>query len=131
MKQITRSFLIALIALFTVSISASAITPKEKCIRKLEKFTKEVKKNSATYTDEDWDQAMQTYDEITAEMKEFTYNDEELRQIGKLKGRCIGLLARKSLNKGAAELNTLMQQLGGFLEGLLETADLEGTEDDE
>ena len=126
MKQITRSFLIALIALFTVSISASAITPKEKCIRKLEKFTKEVKKNSATYTDEDWDQAMQTYDEITAEMK-----DEELRQIGKPKGRCIGLLARKSLNKGAAELNTLMQQLGGFLEGLLETADLEGTDDDE
>lgn len=121
MKTFTRTILIALVAMFTITATANAATPQEKSIRKLERFAKELKKNAPEYNDEDWSASMEYFEQLSEEMKQYDYTDDELRQIGKLKGRCIGIFARKSITRGASEINTFMQQLGGFLEGFLET----------
>lgn len=121
MKRIVCTLAVALVALFTFTIPASAASPQDKCIRKLERFSKELKKNAPEYTEEDWTAAMNYFEQLSNDIKQYTYDEEELRQIGKLKGRCIGIFARRSLSRGASEINSFMQQLGGFLEGFLET----------
>ncbi|MBO4445163.1 MAG: hypothetical protein J5698_05585 [Bacteroidaceae bacterium] len=120
MKGLTKVMLVAIIAIMGCVVTASAATPKEKCVQKLEKLTQEMKKNSADYTDEDWEDVAIQYEAIAKEMEEYSYTDEELRKIGVLKGRFYSMVAKKNVNKGASELNTLIQQLGGFLQGFLE-----------
>ncbi|MBP5322938.1 MAG: hypothetical protein J6Y84_03990 [Bacteroidaceae bacterium] len=123
MKGLTKIMLVAIIAIMGCATTASASTPKEKCVKKLEKLTQEMKKNNADYTDEDWNRVAEEYEAISKEMEEYEYTDEELRKIGVLKGRFYNIVAKKSVSKGAAELNTLIQQLGGFLQGFLEKDD--------
>lgn len=112
------------------SVEAAPTTPsandsrsKAKCIRKLERLTKEVKKDCANYTDEDWDAIMEQYTAINDELKTYELDEEELRQVGKLKGRFLGMVAKKNLSKGSKVLNDFLQQMGGFLEGLMEGTD--------
>lgn len=120
MKRITRILAVALIAITGFSLTLSAAEPKEKCIKKLEKLNKEVKKEAANFTDEDWDAVLEQYNAISEELKTYEYTEEELRYIGKQKGRFLGMVAKKSLTKGSKQLNEFLQQMGGFLEGLLE-----------
>ena len=123
MKQFTRILAVALIAITSFTLTLSAAEPKEKCIKKLEKLNKEVKKEAANFTDEDWDAVMEQYSAISDELKTYEYTEEELRQIGKLKGRFLGMVAKKNLTKGSKALNDFLQQMGGFLEGLIEGTD--------
>mgnify|MGYP007056169198 CR=1 FL=1 len=123
MKGLSKIVLVAAIAIMGCVTTASAATPKEKCVKQLEKLTQEMKKNSADYTDEDWEKVALQYEAISKEMEQYEYTDEELRKIGVLKGRFYNIVAKKNVSKGASELNTLIQQLGGFLQGFLEKDD--------
>ena len=122
MKQIARILMVGLIALLSINITLSAAEPKEKCIKKLEKLSKEVKKDYVKFTDEDWDAIFEQYNAICEELKEYEYSEAELREIGKIKGRFLCMVAKKNLSKGSKALNDFLQQMGGFLEGLLETS---------
>lgn len=125
MKRFTRILAVALIAITGFSLSLSANEPKEKCIKKLERLNKEVKKDAANFTDEDWDAVMEQYNAISEELKTYEFEEDELRQIGKLKGRFLGMVAKKNLSKGSKALNDFLQQMGGFLEGLMEGGETE------
>ena len=70
------------------------------------------------YTAEDWEKAQVEFEVITAQMKLHNYTDEQLREIGKLKGKCSAYLSKgvfKKLEKGLIELGGAME---GFFEGL-------------
>ena len=125
MKRFTRILAVAIIAITGFNLTLSATEPKEKCIKKLERLNKEVKKDAANFTDEDWDAVMEQYNTISEELKTYEFEEDELRQVGKLKGRFLGMVAKKNLSKGSKALNDFLQQMGGFLEGLMEGGDVE------
>ena len=122
-NRISRIVMVMVIAIIGCNISASAVNTKEKCIKKLEKLTKEVKKESATFTEEDWDAVLEQYTAINEELKTYELDETELRKVGKLKGRLLGMVAKKDIAKGSKVLNDFLQQMGGFLEGLLDDTD--------
>lgn len=122
MKQIAKTLMVAFVAIMTLSLTTAYAGPKDKCIKKLERLTKEVKRDCANYEEEDWDAVLEQYDLITKEMKEYEYDEEELRHIGTLKGRFFGCVARKYIAKGSKRLGEFLQEMGGFFKGLLEQA---------
>lgn len=63
-------------------------------LSKLRRFCNELEKNSSSYTIYEWADAADEYSRIEAELLEQHYNDAEHEEIGYLKGKCAGYLAR-------------------------------------
>ena len=107
--------------LFICAISLIACTTREeRQIKSLQRFTTELKNNSDRYTDEQWQQALDKYDQITESLKSGRYTDEERREIGKLKGLCIAIFTQYTLGSYERELRGATHELEGALEGFFE-----------
>ena len=107
-----------LILAFLASLMMACATPEEKSLRSLQDLYEDLQLNHENYTAEDWERAQVEFEVITAEMKLHHYTDEQLREIGKLKGKCSAYFSKgtlKKLEKGLIELGGAME---GFLEGL-------------
>lgn len=107
-----------LILAFLASLMMACATPEEKSLRSLQDLYEDLQLNHENYTAEDWERAQVEFEVITAEMKLHHYTDEQLREIGKLKGKCSAYLSKgvfKQLEKGLIELGGAME---GFFEGL-------------
>ena len=105
-----------LVAVFMASLMVACATPEEKSMRSLEKLYQDMELNHENYTTEDWEKVQVEFEVITAQMKLHDYTDEQLREIGKLKGKCSAYLTKGLLKR--AEKSFI--ELGGVLEGYLE-----------
>ena len=114
-----KSILITVIALMAsaFSVCASPQTP----IKKLEKLVEKVEKKHASYDEEDWKEIAKEYAEIKKEFEEYEYTKQELKEIGKLKGRLKGYITKKSLKKWGKNVEDFTNELGGSIEGFLES----------
>ena len=54
---------------------------------------------SESFTEQDWENALMEYEQIEQELSMYDYTDEELRQIGKMKGRLLAKISKEYLNK--------------------------------
>lgn len=105
-----------LISLAAILLFASCATPEEKSMRTLQELYNDMELNHEQYTIEDWEKAQVEFEVITAQMKLHNYTDDQLREIGKLKGKCSAYLTKglfKRAEKG-------MIEFGGLIEGYLE-----------
>lgn len=105
-----------LIAVLTASFMVACATPEEKSMRSLQELYEDMELNHENYTIEDWEKVQVEFEVITAQMKLHNYTDEQLREIGKLKGKCSAYLTKglfKRAEKGFIEFS-------GILEGYLE-----------
>lgn len=100
-------------------------TREERQVKSLQRFTVELKANSDRYTDEQWQQAINEYEQITESLKAGRYTDEERREIGKLKGQCIAIFAQYAIGAYERELKGATHELEGTLEGFFESFDLD------
>ena len=105
-----------LVAVFMASFMVACATPEEKSMRSLEELYQDMELNHEKYTTEDWEKVQVEFEVITAQMKLHDYTDEQLREIGKLKGKCSAYLTKGLLKR--AEKSFI--ELGGVLEGYLE-----------
>ena len=103
-------------------------TREERQIKSLQRFTVELKTNSDRYTDEQWQQAINEYEQITESLKVGRYTDEERREIGKLKGQCLAIFAQYAIGAYERELQGATNELEGALEGFLEIFDNDSNE---
>lgn len=113
-----RKFFVILLTMGLASLMLACATPEEKSLRSLQEFHDELKLNHENYTIEDWDKAQAEYDAITAGMNSKNYTNEQLREIGKLKGKCSAYLTKgllKRAEKGFIEFGGMLE---GYLEGL-------------
>lgn len=113
-----RVLLIAVI--LTVALSGIYASPGSP-IKKLEKLVENVEENHASFTDKDWKKIAETYDEIKAELKKEEFSNEELKEIGKLKGRLKGYLTQKKLKALGKDIEEIASEVGGGIEGFFET----------
>ncbi|MBQ2025336.1 MAG: hypothetical protein II215_02555 [Paludibacteraceae bacterium] len=111
-----KKLFVFLMMMGVASFMMSCATPEEQSLRTLQELYEDMELNHENYTIEDWEKAQVDFEVITAQMKLHNYTDEQLREIGKLKGKCSAYLTKglfKRAEKG-------MVEFGGILEGFFE-----------
>lgn len=117
MKKMT--FVALLLALsFTVSCTSD---PKDR----LENLLEKVEKNGNSFNEEEWESVFNELDCIENEIDKKNYSKEELREIGRLKGRLLGCITKTALGDMQEQLTGLSAILTGGLVGFLEAFDID------
>jgi hypothetical protein len=93
---------------------------KQTPIKKLEKLDRTLVQQSESFTEQDWENALMEYEQIEQELSMYNYTDEELRQIGKMKGRLLAKISKEYLNKTMDEVDSYLKMFEGALEGFME-----------
>ena len=116
--------------LFCILVFASCEN-KQTPIKKLEKLDRTLVQQSESFTEQDWENALMEYEQIEQELSRYNYTDEELRQIGKMKGRLLAKISKEYLNKTMDEVDSYLKMFEGALEGFMEElgSALDGGED--
>lgn len=111
---------ILLLIVFTIGLIVC--NSKQTSIDNLANLTEEIQNESAEYSQEDWEQAAQEYEMIEQELSEFKteYTDEELKEIGRLKGICLARFAKHSLRSLGTEMENALKEAKGIMEGFTE-----------
>lgn len=105
---------------FAMVFSFTACDSSQTAINDLEMLLHEIETNYQSYTEEDWENISLSYSAIEEELAKHEYTDEELKEIGRLKGKCIGYLTKQSLKDSEKQIEDLTKELEGGIEGFLE-----------
>lgn len=95
---------------------------KQSAVIDLELLSEELNENSSEYSRQDWEKAFVQYQQIAEEIDQNEYTDEELKEIGKLKARCMKQMSKGALKQFQREIYSVSKQL----EGAFEEFDIEG-----
>lgn len=115
--------------LFVIAISMIACSNKQTPINDLADLANELQEAPASYTQENWEKAARELELIEEELSQYQseYTDNELREIGRLKGICVAAFTKHSINTFTGEVENMMKQAEGFWEGF--TKEIEDSED--
>jgi len=108
---------------FPIMLLALLLTgchPSQTAMDDLQSFTERIEQKSDRWSEADWDDAAMHYSEICQTIERYDYTDEQLREIGRLKGRCLAQFAKHSFNESTQGLHDSFIELGGAIEGLLD-----------
>lgn len=105
---------------FALVFSFTSCDSSQSAINDLEVLLQEIETNYQTYTEEDWENMSLSYSAIEEELAKHEYTDEELKEIGRLKGKCMGYLTKQSLKDLEKQIKDLTKELEGGIEGFLE-----------
>lgn len=113
-----KNFLLLIVFVIGLAACNSRQTP----INRLADLTEEIQNESAEYSQEDWEQAAQEYEILEQELSEFKseYTDEELKEIGRLKGICLARFTKHSLHSLGTEMENALKEAKGIIEGFNE-----------
>jgi hypothetical protein len=101
-------------------LGLSACDPAVSSISNLEDLVDKIEANHESYTQEDWENIVVYYSEIEQEIAKHEYTDEQLKEIGRLKGQYMGYLADHYFNNIGNQIKDLAKELEGGIEGFLE-----------
>mgnify|MGYP003450679053 FL=1 len=105
---------------FALVFSFTSCDSSQSAINDLEVLLQEIETNYQTYTEEDWENMSLSYSAIEEELAKHEYTDEELKEIGRLKGKCMGYLTKQSIKDLEKQIKDLTKELEGGIEGFLE-----------
>lgn len=114
--KILKNFVYLLVCVFIFASCENKQSP----IKKLEKLDRTLVQQSESFTEQDWENALMEYEQIEQELSMYNYTDEELRQIGKMKGRLLAKISKEYLNKTMDEVDSYLKMFEGALEGFME-----------
>lgn len=109
---------LSLIASFLLTACHSKNDP----VNELNALTEQLSEDTSDYTEEDWETVGNQLEVIDAEIEQYRdqYTDEEMKEIGRLKGKCAGLIAKKAMNSATQKLEDFSKQAEGMIEGFME-----------
>lgn len=111
-------------AFFFINIVATAIScnSKQDAISRLETLYEELQQNGEEYTADDWDAIITEMNDIDDVLKQnqSEYSDEEIKEIGRLKGLCLAQIAKYSVHSFKDQLKNVINEAEGMFEGLTE-----------
>ena len=105
---------------FALVFSFTSCDSSQSAINDLEVLLQGIETNYQTYTEEDWENMSLSYSAIEEELAKHEYTDEELKEIGRLKGKCMGYLTKQSIKDLEKQIKDLTKELEGGIEGFLE-----------
>lgn len=102
--------LVCLFALFSCN-------QRQRAIDNLSDLVEKVEKNASEYTEEEWTEVNQQYDEIIAEIEKYDYSSEDSERISKLKGKYAGIKTRNTISKFVDNIDKTAKEVKGAIEG--------------
>lgn len=107
---------------FVVSLLLIACHSKNDPMNGLYALTEQLSEDTSDYTEDDWEAIGNQLEMIESEIQQYSdqYTDEEMKEIGRLKGKCVGLIAKKAVNSAAKQIEDASKQAEGMLEGFFE-----------
>ena len=105
---------------FILLMGITSCDSSQSAIKDLEVLLNEIEENYQSYTEEDWEAMSLSFSAIEEELAKYEYTDEELKEIGRLKGKCMGYLTKQSLKNLEKQIKDLTKELEGGIEGFLE-----------
>lgn len=105
---------------FVMLLGMISCDSSQSAIRDLEVLLNEIETNYQSYSEEDWENMSLSYSAIEEELAKHEYTDEELKEIGRMKGRCLGYLTKQSIKEIEKQLEDFGKELEGGIEGFLE-----------
>ena len=105
---------------FVMLLCMISCDSSQSAIRDLEVLLNEIETNYQSYSEEDWENMSLSYSAIEEELAKHEYTDEELKEIGRMKGRCLGYLTKQSIKEIEKQLEDFGKELEGGIEGFLE-----------
>ena len=104
-----------LLSLFAVALFTSC-DKRQSAIDDLESFSEELKENASEYTNEDWEEAGNQYQMLVEQVDQYEYTDEELKEIGKFKARCIKYMSKGAIKQLEEGIHNMTKQIEGAME---------------
>lgn len=108
------------LSLLICCIILSSCDPSQKAYNDLLSFTENIENNGASFTNEDWENAEYEYSAIVDAIDAQYYTDEQLVEIGRLKGRCAVQFTKHSIDNANNEFDDLLLEAEGFIEAIME-----------
>ena len=86
----------------------------------------ELKENSSDYSSQDWEEANEQYQLLVEQIDQYEYTDEELKEIGKIKARCLKRMTKGAMKQLQDGIHSITKQMEGAIEecGIDSDADL-------
>lgn len=109
-------------------LSLASCDPAEQAFKDFEKFIENLEQNAATFTKEDWDKASLKYETIEKNISMQKYTYEQLREIGRLKGRYTVQRTKYSIQKSKQNVNEFFMEAEGFMQSIKEGLEDVGSE---
>ena len=100
-----------LLALVGALVLTSCST-KQKALNDMRGFTRQLELKSDNYGLEDWKQAAGEYAKLNRKLTKYSYNPEQMEEIGELQGQCLSTFL--------SAMKTKAQGWGSFIKGVLE-----------
>lgn len=121
--RLSKLIFIFILTIFTLTLVSC--NNKNTPINQLEELSEDLKQNSKDYTEDDWAAISQSLENIHAEIEEHRteYTEEELKEIGRLKGICGVYLTRYAIKNASVRIRDAIRQFSGALDGAKEVLD--------
>ena len=99
----------------------SACLMKQGPISNLSDLTEEVQVNGSNYSEEEWNLVNEELEAIESEMEQYQdeYTDEELREIGRMKGILYAQYTKYSAKSFMKGLENAVKEAEGFVDGFM------------
>jgi len=101
--------------LFALCLVLGSCSSKMDPLSELTVLAEEIDENGSNYTNEDWNHAVQQYEAIEQELDQYTYTDEEQKEIGRLKAK---LGYKFAIKFGKNKLKQIINEMAGAVEEL-------------
>lgn len=102
------------------SLCFSSCETSKTPIEHLSSLVEQVEDRYDELTEDDWEKIFSEYEKIEEEMSEYEFSDDELKEIGRLKGRIYAKMTKNAMKDFSKQIEELGKQIEGGVEGFFE-----------
>lgn len=106
--------------LFIIPLVFASCETSQTPVNELSSLLEKIDNNSENYSEEDWNNITNEFTEIEEELSKYEYTDEELKEIGRIKGQILAKMIKSAVKDLKKQMEDLSKQLEGGLEGFFE-----------
>lgn len=105
--------------LLTLALT-TACDSKQTPINDLQDLCEDLQANSKDYTEDDWAALEESLTKINDDIERHRseYTPDEIREIGRLQGKCAGYMTKEALRNLPGQINSALKQVEGALDGM-------------
>lgn len=108
------------IAMIGIALIMSACNEKESALEELRDMAVELNENADKMKAEEWVEVLSTYSKLDSIISNNEYTAEELEEIGRLQGECLGHFTKNKVKEAKKKIEKAASQFKGIMEGFEE-----------
>lgn len=113
----------ASICVLLFSLTFASCKSESNPVYDLLKFRTEIRDHCAEYSEADWENALEEYEDICQRINEMNLSKEETLEVDKIKGEIAGYAAKVTVQQVNTEIQNIVDEIGSFADGFSKTFD--------